>query len=217
MAIEVSDPATASAGILREVWEALGGAPAMLANVGFDGVGDLASAFRVSDLAAASIGIAALSVGELIASRHAAFPAIQIDRRLASKWFGLSIRPQGWSLPPIWDVTAGDYRTADGWIKLHTNAPHHRAAALSVLGVAADKEAVARAVLGWKADRLEGAIGENGGCAAAMRSLEEWAAHPQGRAVAREPLFHFDAGSLGRDRKWAIDRERPLAGIRVLD
>ena len=39
-----------------------------------------------------------------------------------------------------------DYATADGWIRLHTNAPHHRDAALGVLGVGVDRAAVAEAV-----------------------------------------------------------------------
>jgi hypothetical protein len=39
---------------------------------------------------------------------------------------------------------------------------------------------VASAVAGWSALDLENAIVEAGGCAAAMHSLEEWAAHPQG-------------------------------------
>jgi len=49
-------------------------------------------------------------------------------------------------LPPAWDAVAGDYATKDGWIRLHTNAPHHRKIALSVLNAPEDKSAVATAV-----------------------------------------------------------------------
>ena len=35
------------------------------------------------------------------------------------------------------------------------NAPHHRDAALAVLGVAAEKDGVAREVSRWAADNLE--------------------------------------------------------------
>ena len=59
----------------------------------------------------------------------------EVDRRLASLWFGRAIAPQGWEMSPGWEPLAGDYEARDGWIKLHTNAPHHRAAALAVLGV----------------------------------------------------------------------------------
>ena len=53
----------------------------------------------------------------------------------------------------------GFYPTRDGrWSYLHCNFPNHRAAALGVLGVAEDREAVARAVATWNAADLEEAI-----------------------------------------------------------
>ncbi len=199
------------------IWDALGGAPASATVVRTNGVGDLPSAFAVSDLAAASVGAACLAVAELVAERHGRMPVATVDRRLASLWFASSIRPQGWELPPMWDAVAGDYAAADGWIKLHTNAPHHRAAALAVLGVPAEPEAVARAVLGWRAEALEDAVVGAGGCAAAMRSAAEWAAHPQGRAVGAEPPVLREAGPCGPAPRWSVPAERPLRGVRVLD
>jgi hypothetical protein len=77
----------------------------------------------VSDLAAATIAAAGLAVSELVAVSNGS-PCVQVDRRLASFWFGTSLQPQGWSMPPVWDPLAGDYATLDGWIRLHTNAPH---------------------------------------------------------------------------------------------
>ena len=38
---------------------------------------------------------------------------------------------------------------------------------------------------------LERAIVAAGGCAAGMRTCEEWLNHPQGIAVASQPLIHF--------------------------
>ncbi len=109
----------------------------------------------------------------------------------------MSFRPDGWQLAPAWDAIAGDYETKDGWIKLHTNAPHHRAAALAVLGVGADRESVAGAVRRWSGEELEFAVVERGGCAAVMRSLSEWAAHPQAASVAREPLVIWEESDAG--------------------
>ena len=97
--------------------------------------GTLPSAFAVSDLAQASMGAAGAALARLSAGPDGETGPVTVDRDLASAWFALSIRPDGWDLPPVWDSVAGDYATADGWIKLHTNAPHHRAAALGVLGV----------------------------------------------------------------------------------
>ena len=202
---------------LREIWCAVDGHPDHLAHLTYTGAGDLPSVFAVTDLATASIGAASLAIGEMIAIAAAGFPQVGVDRRLASYWFRSSIRPQGWSMPPIWDAVAGDYRAADGWIRLHTNAVHHREAALAVLGTPADKAAVARAVATWQASDLETAIVEQRGCAAAMRSLDAWAEHPQGRAVAAEPLLHRSLAAAGSKPPWPVAGERPLQGIRVLD
>lgn len=204
--------------LAADFWSVLGGNRDALAALTFVGTGDLPSVFAVSDLAAASIGIAGLALAEFrAAGSSAAPPSVTVDRRLASFWFGTSLRPTGWDLPAPWDPFAGDYPTADGWIRLHTNAPHHRAAALNVLGRAADRAGVAAAVTRWSADGLEAAIMASGGCAARMRSAEDWATHPQGRAVAIEPLLHRARLGDAPRPTWAGTAERPLAGIRVLD
>jgi hypothetical protein len=206
-------PHDTCAAFLRDIQEALG-APAH--DVAITGSGDLPSVFAVSDLAAATMAAAGAGVAELIALRHGAAPAVQVDRRLASMWFAWSLRPQGWAVPPPWDPVAGDYCATDGFIRLHTNAPHHREAALKVLGCPADKGAVAAAVKDWRAEVLESAVIEAGGCAAAMHSAAEWAAHPQGQAVAAEPLLDSVA-TAGERPDWPLRRDRPLAGLRVLD
>lgn len=206
-----------------QIWGALNGDPAALQRLEMRGQGFLPSVFPVSDLAAASLGVAGLAVSEWIAQLGVAAPQVVVDRRLASLWFGSSLHPLGWEMPALWDAVAGDYRTADGWIRLHTNAPHHRAAALAVLDAPADREAVATAVRRWTAHELESAVVAQGGCAAAMRGLAAWAAHPQGQAVQQEPLlawqvhpqpgqpFSFSAGA------WQPSAQRPLQGLRVLD
>src|SRR3954452_17905429 len=134
---------------LREIWTSLRGDAALLPSVSFVGAGDLPSVFAVSDLAVGAIGAAALAVAELVGAASGATPSVWVDRRLASFWFGSTLRPLGWSRPPAWDPIAGDYAGADGWIRLHTNAPRHRDAALAVLGVPADKDNVAGAVSRW--------------------------------------------------------------------
>lgn len=202
---------------LDTVWAGLGGDRRALAGFAATGEGALPSVFPVTDLAAAAVGAAGLAAAELIACRHGERPQVAVDRRLASFWYALSVRPQGWQLPPAWDAVAGDYATTDGWIRLHTNAPHHRAAALSVLGVAAERERVSAAVAGWGKAALETAIVAANGCAAAMNTMAEWAAHPQGRAVAAEPLVRIDVGTDAPPPTWTVPPDRPLRGVRVLD
>ena len=180
------------------------------------GAGSLPSCFAVSDLAVASVGIAGSKLARLAAANGAP-PDVVIDRRLASLWFDMTLRPTGWQIPSPWDPVAGDYRTADGWIRLHTNAPHHRQAALSVLGHASDRKALEPLVAAWKAEELETAIVAAGGCAARMLSLESWAEHPQGMAVAKEPLIHWNDHGDGERVERRSTPGRPLEGLRVLD
>jgi hypothetical protein len=199
------------------VWTSLGGPEASASSLSFTGDGDLPSAYAVTDFASAAIAVAALSIAELVARASSGVPGVAIDRRLSSFWFGWSIRPVGWKMPSARDPITGDYRTSDGWIRLHTNAPHHREAAEQVLGRYADTVTMAPAVATWAKRDLEAAIVEAGGCAAEMRSCGEWADHPQGRAVATEPLAHIAATDRGAPPAWRSAPFRPLADIRVLD
>jgi crotonobetainyl-CoA:carnitine CoA-transferase CaiB-like acyl-CoA transferase len=199
------------------VWTVLGGHESAASALSFTGDGDLPSAYAVSDLASAAIGVAALSIAELAGRVSSGAPAVVVDRRLSSFWFGWSIRPIGWEMPAAWDPIAGDYRTSDGWIRLHTNAPHHRTAAERVLGRHADKTSMAQAVATWAKCDLETAVVEAGGCAAEMRSCQEWTNHPQGKAVAAEPLVHVIATDRAAPSSWTPTPARPLAGLRVLD
>jgi crotonobetainyl-CoA:carnitine CoA-transferase CaiB-like acyl-CoA transferase len=195
----------------------LGIAPEIAANLRISDTGSLPSVFAVSDFATAAVAAAAAAIAELVAARFGSSPKVVVSRRLSSLWFGWSLQPKGWALPAAWDPIAGDYRTADGWIRLHTNAPHHRDAALSVLGVPADRARVSSAVAHWKADALEAAVVENKGCAAAMRSMTAWTTHAQGEAAAREPLMATAATNDIADLSMPATPQRPLQGIRVLD
>ncbi len=180
--------------------------------------GTLPSAFAVSDLAQASIGAAGAALAHLIAIGGGDAPAVTIDRDLASAWFAWSLRPDGWSVPDAWDPVSGDYLGNDGWIRLHTNAPHHRVAALAVLGTPGDRVAVADAVSRWSVGDLESAVVDAGGVAASLRPVAAWDAHPQGMAVAREPLVHVDRTDVHGDLETRdVDPTRPLSGVRVLD
>ncbi|CAI8702683.1 Formyl-CoA:oxalate CoA-transferase [Pseudomonas sp. IT-347P] len=179
--------------------------------------GALPSAFAVTDLACAGMAAAGQAVSELLRQQTGQLPAVEVDRRLASFWFATSIRPIGWQVPPLWDPVAGDYATKDGWIRLHTNAPHHRAAAERVLGACADRAAMAGKVAQWASTDLEQAVVDAKGCAAEMRSWAQWQNHPQGLAVNAEPLVHFHAAQDEHNQTWQGSVAQPLAGIKVLD
>lgn len=176
------------------------------------GTGHLPSVYKTSDFANATLAMAGIALAHL----SEADPSyVVIDRRLASLWFDMTLRPIGWEQPSLWDAVAGDYACADGWIRLHTNAPHHRDAALCVLGTPPDRTAVADAVAAWSGSELETAVVSSGGCAAHMRSAKDWAAHPQGQAIARAPLVEWTDHNDCAPKPLAPSA--PLAGIKVLD
>ena len=205
--------------LLDTIWTSLGGKADATRRVEFTAQGTLPSAFAVTDLAASSMAAAGLALDELRQAAGHGASRLTVDRRLASFWFSSSLRPLGWQVPPLWDPIAGNYAARDGWIRLHTNAPHHRAAAERVLGGHADRAGVAAAVAAWDTLELETAIVEAGGCAAQMRSAQEWARHPQGLAVAAEPLICMQAHAAAGHAQSAaaFDPARPLHGLKVLD
>ena len=194
----------------EQVSEALSQGPAVPARVAHEGAFQLTSVVDVSGLALAAVTAAAQQLAGLVGAAR-----VSIDRRRTELWCGMTLKPEGWALPEAWDPIAGNYRTRDGWIRLHTNVPRHLSAALRVLGADAERDAVARKVLSWNRLDLEQAIVEAGGVAAAMNGLSDWAAHPQGRAVATEPLIHWHESPRSRPGLPAFAGD--LAGLRVLD
>ncbi len=210
----MQDPARA---MTRAAWQALGGTQALDEQVQLRGISPLASIFPVAAFASATVATAGLAVAELIKLIDPQSIDVCVDRRLSAIWFRSSVQPIDWTAPPPWDPIAGDYRCMDGWIRLHTNAPRHRAAALHVLGAQANREDVARKTAAWVGVELENAIVSAGGCAAEMRSTEAWQHHPQGSVVAREPLACVTQASVSGAAHWLPSVVRPLEGIRVLD
>lgn len=208
--------------LAARLWADLGGPAQALERIEFTGPpGGLPSRFEVSALAAASVAVGTLAIAEFSASRSpsgkTAAGKVLIHRPLASAAFRCEhyLQLQGWKHAALWDPIAGDYETADGWIRLHTNYGYHRAAALRALQCEGDRKTVAAEVKRWKKDELEAAIVAQNGCAAALRTRNEWRAHPQGLALQNEPLVSRQgtARSLAERRK----AEAPLSGVRVLD
>jgi crotonobetainyl-CoA:carnitine CoA-transferase CaiB-like acyl-CoA transferase len=206
--------------VVAAIWSALGGPADSLDRVAFTGPAHtLPGPFLLDDFAAATIAAATLAVAGVDRTDRG---PVTIDRRHASLAFRSEayLRLVGWELPGAWDPIAGDYPTADGWIRLHTNYERHRAAAVKALGLATDagRDAVADAVAGWAADDLEQAVVAGGGCAATQRGADAWRAHPQGAAVAAEPLVAVTYGGDGAPpHATEADGASPLGKVRVLD
>ena len=50
-----------------------------------------------------------------------------------------------------------------------------------------------------------------------MRSLEQWAHHPQGQAIAAESLIDWSEAPILASGRVSLNTARPLDGVRVLD
>jgi hypothetical protein len=108
-------------------------------------------------------------------------------------------------------------------VRIHANFAHHRDGALRLLGLppgdATPRADVARALRDRDAFEFEQAAADAGMVVAALRSVDEWDAHPQGLAVALGPLIHIE--KIGEAPPVALPplshASRPLRGLRVLD
>src|SRR5258708_7376735 len=179
----------------------------------------LPSSFAVDAAAQATIAAAALAANELWRLRTGRRQGVSVDMRSAAIEFRSEryLRIDGKPPSEYHDPIAGLYRCGDGsWVRLHTNLPHHRDGVLALLGCSHDREAVQRALDGWRGEAFETAAAEAGLVVTMCRSFAEWDEHPQGRAIATLPLFSIDEiGDASPEPLSAADR--PLAGIKVLD
>jgi crotonobetainyl-CoA:carnitine CoA-transferase CaiB-like acyl-CoA transferase len=189
--------------------------------VEFSGGADpiLPTPFRIGEASAAALAAVGLAASDLWELRGGRRQKVAVDARqaAASLRSGQYLRLDGAPMPTERNTIMGVYPARDGrWSFVHANFPNHRAAALKVLGVPEDREAVRKAVARWDALDLEEAIIAAGGAGGMVRTLEEWARHPQATAVASLPLL--EVVKIGESAPEALpDGERPLSGVRVLD
>jgi len=179
----------------------------------------LRTPYRVGAAGAAALAAVGLAAAELWALRSGRRQSVAVDVRkaAASLRSGYYLRIDGRPPPAPWDPMSGFYPVRDGrWVSIHCNFPHHRAAALQILGTGEDRAKANEASRAWDGQALEEAIHAAGGCAGLARGAVEWAAHPHAAAVAEQPLLEIlrigDAPP-----KTLPQGDRPLAGVRVLD
>ena len=143
--------------------------------------------------------------------------AINTRQATASLRSGTYLKMEDTPVPNGRNVVMGTYPAKHGrWSYIHCNFPNHRAAALKVLGVAEDRDAVTKAIAQWDALELEEAIIAAGGAGGMVRTMAEWAQHPQGMAIAGLPLMEI-VKIADSPAEPLPKGERPLSGVRVLD
>ena len=179
----------------------------------------LPTSFRIGDTSTAALSAVGLAVSDLWESKTGRKQRVSVDARraTASLRSGKYMQMDGAGVSTERNMVMGTYPTKDGrWSYLHCNFPNHRSAALSVLGVHEDRDEVTKAVAKWDAFDLEEAIIEARGAGGMVRSMEEWAIHPQAAAIASLPLM--DIVKIADSPPDPLpDGSRPLSGVRVLD
>ena len=179
----------------------------------------LRTPFRIgeaSTAALAAVGLAAADLWELRSGRRQEI-AVDVRQATASLRSGHYMKLNGSPVSTERNAVMGFYPAKNGrWSYIHANFPNHRAAALRVLGVPEDHEAVRQAVAKRDALELEEAIIAAKGAGGMVRSMAEWARHPQGAAVASLPLMEILKIGDSPPEKLP-EGDWPLSGIRVLD
>ena len=179
----------------------------------------LPTPFRIGETAAASLAAVGLAISDIWELRAGRGQDVGVDVRQATASLRSSryMTRGGKSIAAERHPLMGVYPAKNGrWSYLHCNFPNHRKVALSVLGVEEDNAAVRKAVSKWDALELEEAIIAAGGAGGMVRSMDEWAQHPQADAVASLPLLEIK--KIGDSPPEMLpEGPRPLSGIRVLD
>lgn len=216
-----------AAGAVAALWRGAGlpdDALGSLQLIGTDPV--LLSSFRVGTAAQVSLACAAQAAQLIRQDRCGRGQTVTVAAADAAfeacGWFSVD-----GVVPGAWDPIAGLYRCAQGgWVRLHTNFSHHRDGVLRLLGLPegpdTSREAVVHALTDWRAEAFESAAAQQALCVSALRSFEQWDAHPQGQAVAGLEQVAIrrigDAPPRPLERLGALSATaRPLAGLRMLD
>ena len=115
-------------------------------------------------------------------------------------------------------AVSGFYQTRDGrWFHPMGTYPGLRDGMLDLLGCSNSAPAIKTAVAGWNSFELEEAVAARNLSGAVVRSVDEWRAHPQGKALAALPLVTIEKLRDSPPPQRTETSRRPLAPFRVLD
>lgn len=206
---------------LAALWECAGLGDRPIPPVRFAGADPvLPSSFAIGTAAAATICAVGAAAASLHHQRGGPSQSLAVDLHHAATEFR-SERHQlvdGGPAPELWDDLAGAYPTGDKrWVRLHTNFAHHRQGVLDILGCAPTRDAVAAALMTWKAEQFEAEADRRGLVVAMQRTAAEWAAHPQAQALQTLPVITLERIGNAPPQPLAPAGAQPLSGLRVLE
>ena len=109
------------------------------------------------------------------------------------------------------------FETKDGRLVTPTGIyPHHFIGFLALIGAGPEPQQIAQRIRTFDSLELEQMVGEAGMIMGIHRTAAEWAAHPQGQAIANIPVVEIIKIGDSDPIPWANNPTAPLSGIRVL-
>jgi crotonobetainyl-CoA:carnitine CoA-transferase CaiB-like acyl-CoA transferase len=109
------------------------------------------------------------------------------------------------------------FETKDGRLVTPTGIyPHHFIGFLALIGAGPEPQQIAQRILAFDSIELEEMVGEAGMIMGIHRTAAEWAAHPQGQAIANIPVVEIIKIGESDPVPWANSPTAALSGIRVL-
>ena len=183
----------------------------------------LPSRLAATDLAVGAVATAGGAALRLLRARAGRDGAATVDGRRVSASFRSDrhFRLDGAAVDAFAPLS-GFWRAHDGWVRTHANYPHHRLRLLGALGLSEETSPARFASVLAELDALdvEQRLVNTGAVGIAVRSPDEWAAHPQASAVAELPLVGLTRLDDAPSRSVADlppDANQPAVGLRVLD
>ncbi|KAH8978100.1 CoA-transferase family III [Lactarius akahatsu] len=180
------------------------------------------SSLKLGTAAQSAIGLSALAAAHFHFLRTGQEEEVHVDARHAilefssERYYTIDGKIPKWKM---FDELSDIYQTKDGYVRLHTNFPHHKQGLLDILQCESTKEAVAAALAEWSAEEFEAEVFRRHLCAAALRSYDVMDDTPQGLYQTNiNPVYINKIGDA--PRRTLTDPgniQHALEGIRVLD
>ncbi|WP_345077175.1 CoA transferase [Brachybacterium paraconglomeratum] len=150
------------------------------------------------------------AAAELAAARGLDLHLETSDEQIAASFAAIDhLRIDG-RVPHSWGEFSGFVAARDGWVRLHGNYPHH-AAVLSELLSVRDRAGLEREIGRREASEVEEQVSAAGGIAVAVRTEQQWRAHPQAQATAQDPWVRVE----DRGERPALGPVRAVPGTGV--
>lgn len=175
----------------------------------------LPSALPVTTLACGAVAAAGLAGAAFRGAQR-----VHVDpRQVAVSFRNDQVQTIDGARVPGFAPLSGFFAASDGWVRTHANYPHHRVRLLRALGLTegATRDDAVAAVAGRPAQEVEDLVTADQGIAVRVRTLTEWMASEQARAVAGHDVLTVrsvgEAPATARaERPRVLDLTRVLAG-----